>query len=71
MASILFIPMLLYSAASFIVSVILRRIGTCASNIANGSRVHFKSCFGLSLHFPLPFEAEYTRAIYGKIRYYR
>ena len=31
MASILFIPMLLYSAASFIVSVILRWIGTCAS----------------------------------------
>ena len=31
MASILFIPMLLYSAASFIVSVILRWIGMCAS----------------------------------------
>lgn len=35
MASILFIPMLLYSAASFIVSVILRWIGTCASTCAH------------------------------------
>ena len=112
MASILSIPMRLYSAASFIVSIILRWIGTCAlacahigvtaplqwrshvkfrslslimvfppvlrmrrktveqsaSNVANGSSVDFKSCFGLSLNCPFAFWGRIHKSKYmGKL----